>query len=419
MEIRAGSEWITLVEDRESGSSRHSIYCSLYPLAEWVAYNWWFLRADARPSGRLAQYGGLGVRIVRALPRAQRDRHSIRASGDGFAWPELLIVPDGDLTRLVWESDWPSSPNWPVRFLTWGDCRVDSESVQHELALLVSSVLTRLDEEGISGTALEKEWAAIQQADPQEADYCLAAARLGLDPYSEAAEYERGILSAGESLSGRLLMDFLDAVSPSHLQTALGWISALRPVDWPAVPSEAAAPDADAVLPLRAEARAEGGSPSALPWETGWRHAHHVRNRIGPGPTARFDVDRYVSRVTQPVADRGLHALGNGRDQSRPLVFVGRPGRDTSIRFTLSRSLWHLIWDDDPVFLVTGAYTDRQKTERAFAAELLAPAMGIAERLESEPGAVSDEELDQMADHFGVSPRVIDHQIRNQLLAAG
>ena len=31
MEIRAGSEWVTLVEDRESGSSRHSIYCSLYP----------------------------------------------------------------------------------------------------------------------------------------------------------------------------------------------------------------------------------------------------------------------------------------------------------------------------------------------------------------------------------------------------
>ena len=44
IEIKVGSELVTLVEDRGSGSSRRSIYCPLYPLAEWVAYNWWFLQ---------------------------------------------------------------------------------------------------------------------------------------------------------------------------------------------------------------------------------------------------------------------------------------------------------------------------------------------------------------------------------------
>src|ERR1700683_3650090 len=31
VEIRAGDQWATLVEDRASGSARRSIYCPLYP----------------------------------------------------------------------------------------------------------------------------------------------------------------------------------------------------------------------------------------------------------------------------------------------------------------------------------------------------------------------------------------------------
>src|SRR5450432_1406653 len=178
IEIKAGSDYVTLVEDKESGSSRRSVYGSLYPLAEWVAYNWWFLQADARPTGWLAQDDSPVARSPQSIPQILRNRHSIRASGDGFAWPDLLIVPDGDQTRLVWQNDRYNIPHWPIRFLTSGDCRVRSDQVQHELQLLVSSVLTRLSEQGITGTVLEEEWSAVQQVDAEESEYCLAAARL-------------------------------------------------------------------------------------------------------------------------------------------------------------------------------------------------------------------------------------------------
>ncbi|MGH3160026.1 MAG: hypothetical protein ACRDNF_26090, partial [Streptosporangiaceae bacterium] len=95
LQIQAGPDLVTLVEDSESGSSRRSIYCSLYPLAEWVVYNWWFLQSDARPSSLLAQDRGQANPAPRTLPATMRDRHSVRASGDGFAWPDLLMVPDG------------------------------------------------------------------------------------------------------------------------------------------------------------------------------------------------------------------------------------------------------------------------------------------------------------------------------------
>jgi hypothetical protein len=50
IEILVGQEHVTLVEDKDSTSSRRSIYCPLYPVAEWVAYNWWLLRANSRPA---------------------------------------------------------------------------------------------------------------------------------------------------------------------------------------------------------------------------------------------------------------------------------------------------------------------------------------------------------------------------------
>jgi Zn-dependent peptidase ImmA (M78 family) len=77
-----------------------------------------------------------------------------------------------------------------------------------------------------------------------------------------------------------------------------------------------------------------------------------------------------------------------------------------------------MLYEDDPLFLVTGAYTDRQKMERAFAAELLAPAKGIAERLGGTPDVVLLEDLEEVAQYFRVSPMVVEHQVENQLSAS-
>jgi len=41
----------------------------------------------------------------------------------------------------------------------------------------------------------------------------------------------------------------------------------------------------------------------------------------------------------------------------------------------------------------------------------------IASLLESPPEVASEEEMEQIAEHFGVSSMVIGHQVRNQLVA--
>ncbi|MGH3272962.1 MAG: ImmA/IrrE family metallo-endopeptidase [Streptosporangiaceae bacterium] len=424
IEIMAGPDFVTLAEDRESGSSRRSIYCPLYPLAEWIAYNWWFLQADTRPSSFLSQDLGVVAQASPTLPRAMQDHHSIRASGDGFAWPNLVIVPDGPETRLVWQSDRARSSNWPIRFLTHGDCRVGSELVQHEFELVVTETLTRLSEQGVTGTVLENEWAAIQQTGREEAEYCRAAARLGLDPYADAEPYEQDIMQVGETLSGEVLTDFLNAVNPQHIGRALTWVSSGRSVieRRPAArealrPSESNAPEAGLLQELRAKRR-ELVSALGAPWDVGYQQARAIRRQIAPDATARLAVDRYVLSRSRQAPDASLQALGASADQLQPLVIVGQRRPVTSNRFTLSRALWHCIWDDSPLFIVTTAHTHRQRVERAFAAELLAPADGIAALLESPPEAASQEELEQIAQRFGVSSMVIEHQVRNHLIAA-
>ncbi len=419
VQIQVGRDFATLVEDRDSGSSRRSIYCPLYPLAEWIAYNWWFLQADSRPTSFLSQDRGYLNPASRMLPADVRERHSIRASGDGFAWPDLLIVPDGAETRLVWEYDRPARSNWPIRFLTRGDIWVSSDFVTRELEHLVTSVLTRLAEQGVTGTVLQKEWNALQETSPEEAEYCRAAARLGLDPYSGAESFEQQIVRASEILIEDLLTDFLDAADPTEIDSALAWINiATRTIDQGRVARRAAPPEAGVVQELRADAPSADSFENLPPWDIGFLQARSVRAQLSADDTEPFAVDRYVSRLTQPGEERWLHAMG-GTPRSDPVVVTGPGRRSTSTRFILSRALWHCIWDASAVFMVTSAHTYRQRIERAFAAELLAPADGIATLLKSGPASASQAEMEEVARHFDVSSMVIDHQVRNRLLVAG
>jgi hypothetical protein len=98
-EMWVGDRCVTQVEDAASGSGRRSIYCSLYPLAEWIAFNWWALEAYVRPSA-LEPEAWSYRRLVGRHSNDSRwlRQHNIRAAGDGFLWPNLSIIPEGEVS---------------------------------------------------------------------------------------------------------------------------------------------------------------------------------------------------------------------------------------------------------------------------------------------------------------------------------
>lgn len=418
LEIYVGTNCLTLVEDTESASSRRSVFVPLYPLAEWVAFNWWSLIADSRPATLMSRLGQHTDLFFEPTAKAHRQRHGLRGAGDGFLWPNLLVLPQGGTTRLSWRADNFTDSAHPIRYLTSGDCTVDKSEVQQRFAHLVEAVLTRLQEYGVTNTALETEWLAVQAADEDVAAYCAAAARLGLDPYSEAAaDYELRILAAARALPEEdLLADFLDAVEPARISETLEWVTRTRDqiAALPTRPSE--------IMQLKSEVKRLTAKvderPFRAPWEAGWRQARIARQAMVLDDVSPVAIEDKLAHVPRQAPTKALQAVGTFVEgTTNPLIAVGQAQRPSAKRFTLARALWHLLWADSRTFLVTSAYTDRQRVERAFAAEFLAPAPGIAAMIGGDVlGDLDEGLLEEIAGTYDVSPMLIQHQVDNQLI---
>ena len=95
-EVWAGDQCVTQVEATDS-TLRRSVYGSLYPLAEWIATNWWVLTCNMRPTTVDTEYWTW--RNARSYPWLEN--HNFRAAGDGMAWPDLTIASDGAASQIV------------------------------------------------------------------------------------------------------------------------------------------------------------------------------------------------------------------------------------------------------------------------------------------------------------------------------
>lgn len=411
LEIWVGDECVTQVEDIDSQNVRRSVYVPLYPLAEWIAYNWWFLKAHSRPASLLGDLRSLASsQGRRAALSGMLEHHNLRAVGDGFLWPNLTIVPEGTHTRLAWYPDDGATPERPLKYIRGGEAWIHSESLELSLARFVDDVGTRLTEQEVIETSLQKEWAALRVTDAEEAAFCIAAARLGLDPYSDALDLQDSLERATAVLEPSLVDDFFDAVNPERLPSGIDWVvNSTRRIN-------ERAPGGTDGEDLRAAVEAMPAGSTAKPWDLGYGQAVRVRNLLGLDAWERFELGNLMSLITLESNDVGLQAIGRTAGKSNVLV-LGRPMISQTQRFAQARALWHFLFGHlADAFLITPAHTDRQRVERAFAAELLAPAAGILDRLETAEIAFALDDIETIAGHFEVSSMVVRHQIENQIL---
>lgn len=398
---------VTQLEDSNSGSARRSIYVSLYPLAEWITFNWWPLFYDYRSMWKLEKSRTRNPYRQRQAWSEIRS-HTLRDAGDGFLWPDLAILPKDDAeTFLVWHKDQTVPNNWTSRFISDGSTRVKTDEVIHFLSSIVEEVIGRLREQGITKSSLMDEWDRIRSCEDDERDFCVAAAQLGLDPYSEEAiSLEERIIRISSTVTGDTLLDFLGVARPHSLDEEIDWI--LSAADESQRSSENTLPSIS--LPDSSES-----SLRSSPWRLGWHEASTLRRNLDLAPTQAIRLDNWVRTATKPTLNVKMQALGFASSSNIGSLVLGKSHvhKKTS-RFVQARALWHLAHRPTGIFLVVESYGIRQKIERAFAAEFLAPAEGIKEML-SDPSAASLDEVERIADTFDVSAFVIQHQIENQL----
>lgn len=389
------------------GTFRRSVFGTLYPLAEWIATNWWMLMSHVRPSAIDPRYW--------TWPNVRTDpwlhQHNVRGAGDGMAWPNMTIVMEGNVARVTYASDTERSLA-PVRFAVGGTELVRADDMRRGLAAVVDHVLERLATMGIRDTRLAEEWAVIAQADDAEREFCQTIARLGLDPYSVDQETAGQVIEMAASLPADLVDDFFDSADPADLSAAETWTR--RALENAYDVSTSANNE---LSPLYRSVSGVGEQPGApeRPWTTGYAMARRVRAEVGVRDTDRFDPSRWVALREISGLTSGVQGAAAVRENRCGLVLGSPDLRGSTRRFGEARALGRVLsHPHQHIFMLSAARGYHERLAGAFAAELLAPAGGIREYLDA-LGGHTDAAFEAVAGRFDVSPLLVRHQYDNQL----
>jgi hypothetical protein len=404
LQIKVNGEVVTRFLDDRVHAVRDYVILPLFPLAEWIVSNWWFLLGETEPGSRGRRPGF-------------SNRHNLLFAREGFVVPELEFLPSGSMVRLQWRPAHLS--DWPGRFLSSGTSHMSTQELETELRSFVEAVLGRLDAERVHETSLHEEWDHLNSLPSEERAFCKAAAALGVDPLNIAPEAEEALLRAHHALSGTpaLENEFLQAADPEILLEQLAQMQTAGEIITHHIAPQ---PRLRGLRhePIRSDLESRG--PIA-PWDEGYALAMGVREHLAATDRRFSSFEELVHFVSPghspivPVESCGLFDALVLSDQN------GNPGfgidklRDEAKSFAFCRGLCEYLKSNgtrsSQARLVTASHTDRQKRNRAFAAEFLAPRHLLRERLSSP--IVGSDEIESLAGEFGVSPFVIQHQLSN------
>ena len=368
-----------------------------YHLAEWLTWNWWRLRWEARPSTTVG--------------REWIFSHCLSSIGEGYIWPNIEISSDGvyaivtfapttDLTTGLYR--YVRAPDFVVIGATELETAIDG---------FARSMLDLLDRARVE-TNLHRIWRDLQreQKDVDAARLRRLEARLGYDPDEIAPEQMRPAIEATHDL-GPDAVDELAAHAGARGDTAvLSTKTLIAAAD--AVGATASPRDAVELHTNRDSLPAFG---EVAAWRLGISAAHALRRQEA------LDGQPIDNERLSGLAGTQAAALDGRNTQASPLSFMLAAGGhsrvalrskwETGRRFDLARLLGdRLLGQDEPLLPATGAYTYRQKAQRAFAAELLCPYQALCEFLGQDR---SEERCDDAASHFNVSPRAISSLLLN------
>lgn len=383
---------LTRALDDRTGQARDSARLSAYRLAEWLTWNWWRLRWE--PSHQ-------NVRRDRRI--GWRQSHDLAGIGGGWLWPNVTITCDG--LRVVLDArPSPEVGTEPLRYVTSRRVVVSAAAFEAGVDDLVKRVLARLDAWSLTETDLDAAWRelAVEREDPELDCYRRIEACLGFDVDEADPRQVDQVIVDGRSLGTAAMFE----VAADRFLTAAGFREAARRAGFEA------APDDRVTAPAGAWDRL-GQRPA---WEVGVGAASGLRRReqLGDGPLSDHRladlcaVDRRALHAGNPDVEMAF-ALDDRHVGSR---IVLRSRWRTGRRFEAARLLADslLAGTDDRLRPATGAATYRQKTQRAFAAELLCPVESLLDVLADD---FSDDARVTAAERFGVSPLAVNAVLAN------
>lgn len=395
--IRAGDEVLTRNIDNWSRTVRNEARLSAYPLALWLAQSWWRLRYEILP--------------VTRPNHAWRMGHELCAAGHGYAWPQLLFASEGDHID-IWSIPSPHSPESSVQYLAGGYQVIDAGEFERSIDTFISSTIARLDSVSIRATPLHDLWAEVmsERSDREMHDYRHLEALLGNDPGECPEEVINRFATAGSEIGAAALTELAPICAGD---APLSHIDQLRQM----AQANGLTARIDAGI-LKLMHCLKTPAPLAA-WEKGRLLAHEAREYFGLNGGAITDAqlgDMIGLPADQLLENkpptRTVVGLAVRKETPNIVSLHLRKRSRTGRRFEISRMIADYVTapESDHWLPVTDAKTTRQKTQRAFAAEFLAPIEGIRSFLDED---LSSDAIEEAAEHFGVASVAIQTQLVN------
>ena len=385
LEIQAGGLVLTEGVAYGQDSLLPGPLISAYPLAEWLVWNRWRLLWEPRPA---------------APSREWAFAHQLSSVGSGYLWPNIELASDGHRVRLT--SAPPADP-CPSAFRYVGAPRsvaIAATELETAINAFAQQVLDELRRSRISESNLH---VLCEEAEREREDGMSLVRRieaaLGDDPGEgdEAAIKNRvaDILVLGKAA----VMELAAGGAPSGASKLR---SCLDHAGFDAAPADA--------IELRHSTSLDGWGATPA-WMLGVALAQEARETVGlqgePLTNAVFCDLAGIQPRSLERHERGTEEVSfEWRDDSRARIAL-RSKWTTGRRFDLARLLvdrWLPDGKLEAVLPATRAYTYRQKVQRAFAAEFLAPIDAVDAFLD---GDVADARQEDAAQHFEVSPLAI------------
>jgi hypothetical protein len=399
--VHANGQIVTELEDLIARTTRSGMRASAYRLAYWFAENWWRLRWE--PEVNTIEW---------------RLAHVMAAVGGGYAWPDIRFASDG-LHVLVEARRTSGDKGAPVRYLEGPPVQVAAEAFEIGIDDFVERVLARLSSFKVLKTDLADLWAEVRSERADEAVYALRQleALLGFDAGEAPEDLIQGLFGSGESAgrkavneiaaagkenAGRLVRAALESAEASDVTIRLTSI-----------------PEVEALFRRQADM-------NALPWQRAELAARLARDVWGvhAGPVSnevlsdlfQLSKDRLE---TGPVAALGIAAGFRRNRWDEAVSIVQRAKAPTGRRFEIMRLVAdHVVAPDgDHLLPITTARTDRQKFQRAFAAEFLLPFQEMYEQLGGlsfGEGEIRDDDIEDVAAQYQVSPLMVRTSLVNR-----
>jgi hypothetical protein len=403
LQIDVGDSIVTQFRS-DKGDTGDAVEIPAYHLAEWIAENWWALLYEPLKSDE----DEASHQFVR--------RHWVGSARNGFALPDLMLVPNDDCIEITARSAYLKHSR--LTFEQDAHITLLTEEVARELRRFVSETVRRLRDQKIERSYLHNAWQLIEETDQDSEEFCRLMGSLGLSPYASNNEEIENVLSdLDKKFDTEALRDLCEAATPQSFErlakAAESFIERLG-----------GAPEVQ--LSRIDEVECEDDLRHAA-WHWGVNAARKVRESFGilhadrEGATKIFeslDVDSEANNV--PRYEGGSNAVLTGAlersHQAMRLAILD--DKVAQKRFTFARAAF-LGWQTkgETARLVTTAKTRDQQASRAFAAEVLAPISFVKSRARGR--YLSQTGIAEIARECQVSPWVITYQATNNGIRVG